>query len=282
MLNLQWGKSLSWSHDVFSSANVILSWIFPAAAQKWYCFAYLCVLHKKKKKKRAARLPRCFPLSYLSLPVCLEVQYLNLKSRVHRGDTAEAPADLHSGGFFLKRKSKIMLAQIEILAVQRSLPLSAAIQPAVLWLWNPDETPPTPPETTPGWVDTINTDFLQTTKMNYWALVLNKKWGQSVKHQAMNQARSGLAPVLQAFFFFCFLLFSHSVINHDLVKPYLVFRILALASNCWRGSTFPHYRSSFLWKVSRVGMCNFFFLVCLFQTQNAAAHKHHTLVKVGN
>lgn len=50
MLNLRWGKSLSWSHDVFSSVNVTLSWIFPAAGQKWYCYAYLCVHHKKKKK----------------------------------------------------------------------------------------------------------------------------------------------------------------------------------------------------------------------------------------
>lgn len=49
--NLWWGKSSSWSHDVFSSVNVALSWVFPAAGQKWYCYAYLCVCHKKKKKK---------------------------------------------------------------------------------------------------------------------------------------------------------------------------------------------------------------------------------------
>lgn len=80
-----------------------------------------------------------------------------------------------------------MLAHIEVPAVQRSLLLSAVIQlapaglglfpvcfPAVFWLWTPDKSPLTPADTTMGWEVMSQTDFLQTTKMNYIALPLDK------------------------------------------------------------------------------------------------------------
>lgn len=133
MLKLRWGKSLSWSHDVSSSVNGILSWIFPAAAHKWYCYAYLCVLQKKKKKKLPGSLA-VSPLFSVLTGVfgSGRVQYLSIKNGVHRDDIAEAERlQLISiqlcywliGGFF-KRKNKIMLA---LIAVQRSL-LSAVIK----------------------------------------------------------------------------------------------------------------------------------------------------------
>lgn len=104
-------------------------------------------------------------------------------------------------------------------------------------------------------------------KDELWSSSTGQHWGQSVKFGHAAGTRPGAVFHWRCKHYY-FLFSLHSVINNGLVKPYLVFRILAWFSNCWRGSTFPHYSSSFFWKVARVGThIRVYFLVSCALTQ---------------
>lgn len=202
MLNLRWGESLSWSHDVFSSVNVTLSWIFPAAGQKWYCYAYLCVCHKEKKKN-PARLPSCFPPLF---PVLTGVfgsdsiwtSWAEITERLQLISIQEAFF------FFLKATIKSCWHILKYWLCRGAFPSLQSFNQLCSGCETLMETPPTPAETTRGWEDTIRTDFMHTAKINYWALLLDKnevRVSNVLLEPGSVRSCAGVASILSFFYY---------------------------------------------------------------------------------
>lgn len=216
MLKLHWGRSLSWSHGV-SSSSEYYSQLNISCGSPEVILLCIFVCFSQKQKTKEKKLPGCPAVSAL-WPFVLtgvfgsdRMQYLNLKSRVHRDDTAEAERlQLNSiqlfcwriGGFF-KRYWPCRGAFSSLQSLNWP-PLVSVYSQFVFQLCSGSETLMNPhqPQQRLRWDERSWSRLPADHKDELWSSSAGQKWGQSVKYRpcCWNQARCCVAPALQALF----------------------------------------------------------------------------------